>query len=196
MKLSPGCSAGTSLKLAVSGSFGGPDTVADGLLLSGRGSFPRVHTAPLAPQARPPESVTVTASRESGSTVTSHRSRLPLTRRALVTSPSVTVKDSSRKVVFPIPMSSLNATWKLNALAPSCAAGTPLNSAVSGSGSGVSVFRIVPVASASAIVAPEALLSVSVNVSPPSSSESLMIGTLIVFVVSPLPKVSVPLVLV
>ena len=59
---------------------------------------------------------------------------------------------------------------------------------------GVSVSRNVPVAVASSISAPEALLRVSVNVSPPSSSASSVIGTEIVFVTSPAWKVSVPLV--
>ena len=81
------------------GSSCGPATVADGLLLSGLGSSPRVHTAPAVPQARPPGSVIVTASPESGSTVISHRSWRPSTRRACVTSPPVTVNDSSRSVL-------------------------------------------------------------------------------------------------
>ena len=80
------------------GSSSGPATVADGLLLSGLGSSPRVHTAPVVPQSRPPFSVIVTASRESGSTVISHRSCRPSTRRAPVTSPSSTSKASSRIV--------------------------------------------------------------------------------------------------
>ena len=53
---------------------------------------------------------------------------------------------------------------------------------------------MVPVASASAIVAPEALLRASVNVSPPSSTESSTIGTETVLKRSPAGKVSVPLV--
>ena len=87
-----------SPKLAVSGVADAPATVADGLLLRGLGSSPRVHTAPVVAQARLPGSVIATASRESGSTVISHRSWRPSTRRALVTSPAVTVKDSSRNV--------------------------------------------------------------------------------------------------
>ena len=81
------------------GSSSGPATAADGLLLSGRGSLPRVHTAPAVPQSRPPGSVTATASSESGSTVISHRSWRPSTRRACVTLPAVTEKDSSRSVL-------------------------------------------------------------------------------------------------
>ena len=65
-----------------------------------------------------------------------------------------------------------------------------LKLAVSGS---ASMFWIVPVASASAMSAPEALLRVSVNVSPPSSTVSSVTGTEIVFAVSPTRNVSVPL---
>ena len=83
----------------LSGSPAGPATVADGLLLSGLGSSPRVHTAPAVPQALPSGSEIVTASRESGSTVISHRSWRPSTLRAPVTSPSVTEKDSSRRAL-------------------------------------------------------------------------------------------------
>ena len=68
-----------------------------------------------------------------------------------------------------------------------------LNEAVSGSLGGL-MLRIVPVASASEIVAPLALLSVSVTVSPSSSSLSSLIGTATVISVSPASKVSVPLV--
>ena len=57
-----------------------------------------------------------------------------------------------------------------------------------------SASRIVPVASPSAIAAPEASLRVSVSVSPPSSAASSLIGTDTVFVVSPASKVSAPLV--
>ena len=56
------------------------------------------------------------------------------------------------------------------------------------------MFRIVPVASASSISAPAALLSVSVSVSPLSSTASSAIGTEIVFDVSPGVNVSVPFV--
>ena len=56
-------------KLAVNGSLSGPATVADGLLLSGLGSFPRVHTAPAVPQALPP-----------GSEIVHHLARLGLDR--------------------------------------------------------------------------------------------------------------------
>ncbi len=110
-------------------------TVADGLLPSGAGSFPPVHTAPVVPQARPPGRVIVTASRDSCSTSTamSQRSLRPSIRRATVTLPPVTVKDSSRKVSSPIAMSSLKATRKRMAPSPSCAGGILRNSAVSGS---------------------------------------------------------------
>ena len=62
------------------------------------------------------------------------------------------------------------------------------------SSAAASVFRIVPVASASAMSAPDALLRVSVNVSPPSSTVSSVINTETVCVVSPGSNVSVPLV--
>ena len=77
----------------------GTATVTDGLLLSGCGSSPRVQTAPVVPQSRPPGSVIATASRESGSTVISHKSWRPSTRRARVTLPAVTEKDTSRSVL-------------------------------------------------------------------------------------------------
>lgn len=64
--LSPLCSAGTSVKLAVRRSLGGPATVADGLFDSGRPSS--VQMAPLEPQAVVVGSVIVTASRPDGST--------------------------------------------------------------------------------------------------------------------------------
>ena len=75
---------------------GGPATVAEGLFESGRGFSPRVHTAPVVPQSRFPGSVIETSPWPSGLTVISHRSLRPLTRRAPVTSPPVTVKPSSR----------------------------------------------------------------------------------------------------
>ena len=86
-------------------------------------------------------------------------------------------------------MSSLNSTRKLKALWPSCSVGMPLKLAVSAGAPGVSpVFRMVPVAEASAIVAPEALLGVSVNVSPSSSTQPSTIPTDTVFDVSPTAK--------
>ena len=87
-----------SEKLAVSDAAGGPATVDEGLLPSGRGRSPLVQTAPAVPHARPPGSVIVTASRESGLRVISHRSWRPSIRRARVMVPPVTVNDSSRNV--------------------------------------------------------------------------------------------------
>ena len=58
-----------------------------------------VHTAPLAPQSCVSGSRIVTVWSESGSTVISHRSRRPSTRRAPEMSPFVTVNDVSRIVV-------------------------------------------------------------------------------------------------
>ena len=75
----------------------GPATVADSACDSGRPS--PVQIAPLAPQSVVSGSRTVTAPSESGSTVIFHRSRRPSTRRALVTSPPVTVNDASRTVL-------------------------------------------------------------------------------------------------
>ena len=90
--------------------------------------------APETAHSRPPGSAIVMASSEPGSTVISHRSWRPSTRRAPVTSPSLTVNASSRSDWSPIAMSSLNATRKRNARSPSCASGSPSNAAVSGAG--------------------------------------------------------------
>ena len=54
---------------------------------------------PTTPPAGPAGSVIVTSPSESGSTVISHRSWRPSTRRAPVTSPPLTVNASSRSVV-------------------------------------------------------------------------------------------------
>ena len=47
--------------------------------------------------------------------VTSHSVLLPSTRRVSVTSPSFTVKESSRSDCSPLPISWLKATWKRTA---------------------------------------------------------------------------------
>ena len=60
---------------------------------------PRVQIAPETWHSRPAGSVIVTSPSESGSTVISHRSWRPSTRRAPVTSPPLTVNASSRSVV-------------------------------------------------------------------------------------------------
>ena len=134
----PSCSAGACTKLAVSAagaaSSTGPATVAAGVLASCRRFSPRVQIAPETAHSRPPASAIVMASSEPGSTVISHRSWRPSTRRAPVTSPPSTVNESSRIDRKPIPMSSLNATRKWNASSPSCASGSPSNAAVSGAG--------------------------------------------------------------
>ena len=90
-----------------------------------------------------------------------------------------------------MPMSSLNATRNRNA-APSCAAGTSSNDAVSASCG--SLLWIVPVASPSPalIFAPSGFDSVSVNVSPSSGSVSSVIGTVTVRSVSSELNLSVP----
>ena len=146
--LDSSCSAGACTKLAVSGataaSTTGPATVAAGVLVNSRRFPPRVQIAPETAHSRPPGSVIVTASSVSGATVISHRSLRPSTRRAPVTSPPDTVNESSRIDRKPIPMSSLNATRKRNASSPSCASGTPWNSAVSATGSGPSSVVAIP----------------------------------------------------
>ena len=80
----------------VSTTSGGPAIVADGLLLSWTGFSSLLQIAPVVEQARLPGSVIVTASLPSGSTVIVHRSLRPSTRWARVTSPLVTVNESSR----------------------------------------------------------------------------------------------------
>ena len=98
MALSPSVPSASAMPTVGVTAAVGPATVAEGLFESGRGSSPRVHTAPVSPQARSPGSAIETASRPSGSTVISHRSCRPFTRRAPVTSPSSTSKASSRIV--------------------------------------------------------------------------------------------------
>ena len=185
---SPTCAVPPMVGAPVAGVFAdGPSTVADGLFDSSRPSA--VHTAPAALHSRPPGSSTVTAWRESGARVTTHRSARPPDCRTPMALPPATVNAAMPTLAT----SSLNETRKLNvAPAPPCSAGTSEKLAVSGSVD--SVFRIVPVAAASPSSAPEALLSVSVNVSPSSSTASSVIGTDTVFSVSPAAKVSVPLV--
>ena len=121
----------------LSGSSAGPATVADGLLLSCRRFSPRVQIALETWQSRPAGSVIVTSVSESGSTVISHRSWRPSTRRAPVTWPPCTVNESSRIDRKPIPISSLKTTRKRNALAPSCDCGRRSKLAVSADSSGV-----------------------------------------------------------
>ena len=103
----------------------GPLTVADGLLVSRRRFSPLVQIAPDVAQSRPAGSVIVTSPSESGWTVISNRSRRSSTRRPRLTVPPVTANASSRSDRKLIPMSSLNATRKVNALSPSCSAGIP-----------------------------------------------------------------------
>ena len=84
----------------------------------------------------------------------------------------------------------LSATTKTSVLSSSSLA----SASATDSSAAVSAFWIVPIASASAMSAPEALLRVSVSVSPPSSTVSSVTGTETVCVVSPGSNVSVPLV--
>ena len=156
----------------------GPRTVAEGLLVNCRRFSPFVQIAPETPHSRPAGNVTVTSPSESGLTTILNRSRRPSTRLPPVTRPPVTVNASSRNALKLMPMSSLNATRKVNALSPSCSDGTSSNDAVSGVASG-SLLRIVPVASRSPDLspAPSGFDSLSVNVSPSSSWASSVIGT-------------------
>ena len=168
----------------VAGVFGsgpwstGPATVALGVLVNCRRFSPLVQIAPEIPHSRPAGNVIVTSASESGVTVILNRSRRPSTRVPPVTRPPVTVNASSRSALKLMPMSSLNATRKVNALSPSCSDGTPSNDAVSGVASG-SLLRIVPVASRSPSLsrAPSGFDSLSLNVSPSSSWASSVIGT-------------------
>ena len=82
----------------------------------------------------------------------------------------------------------VNAAALVPAL-PSATATSPIDSVGSAA---VSSFVIVPVAVARAIVAPEGLDSVTVNVSLGSTVVSPFTTTAIVFVVCPAVKVSVP----
>ena len=84
----------------------------------------------------------------------------------------------------------LSVTTKTSVLSSSSLA----SASATDSSAVVSAFWITPVASASPRPAPEALLRVSLNVSPPSSTVSSVIGTETVCVVSPGSNVSVPLV--
>ena len=112
----------------------GPSSVVDIVADSARPSL--VHTAPAVSQARPPASVTVTSPSESGLTVTSHRSLRLSTRFARFTLPPDTDNDWSRNVRKLIEMPSLNPILSLNAVFPSCSAGTSTKLAVSGTTAG------------------------------------------------------------
>ena len=91
-----------------------------------------MHTAAGVRQTAPAATVTVTAAPESGSTVSSHRSRRRSTRPADVARPPATATTSSRKrQPFIQPTRSLNASRNVNA-PPSCAAGRPWKRPVSG----------------------------------------------------------------
>ena len=148
---SPSCSAGMPSKRAVSAaepvSTTGPATVAVGVLVSLRRFSPFVQIAPETPHSRPAGSVTVTSPPPSGSTVISNRSRRSSTRRPRVTRPPVTVNASSRKLRKLIPMFSLKATRKVNALSPSCPSGMPSNAAVTAAGPGSGPSTVVEIPS-------------------------------------------------
>ena len=164
-----------------------PATVADGLLLNLRPSS--VQIAPEELQFVVAGSVIVRESVPAGRTLMFHPRSLPcVLRHTRLMLPPLTW-NASCTLRQPAASSSVNVRSNVKS-APVCSSGTFEKLAVSG----VSLFRIVPVASASARSAPEALLRVSVRVSPPSSTVSSVIGTETVFVVSPDWKVSVPLV--
>ena len=111
----------------------GPRTVAEMVFDSARPSF--VQTAAGVPQAAPAATVTVTSAGESGSTVSRHRSLRRSTRPADVARPPDTATTSSRnRRPFIMLSRSLDAILSVNALSPSCAAGTSSNDAVSGPG--------------------------------------------------------------
>ncbi len=95
---SPSCSAGTPENDAVSGSVGGPATVADTDCDSFRPS--EAQMAPAALQSVVSGSVTSTAPRPSGSTVMFQFWLLPcVCRLAFVTLPPLTWNAESRSVV-------------------------------------------------------------------------------------------------
>ena len=85
---------------------------------------------PASPQSPLDDSVTVTSSSESGSTVISNRSLRSSTRCTRVTAPPVAASASSRSEVGLMPTSLTKATWKLNSLSPSWDRGTSLKRAV------------------------------------------------------------------
>ena len=123
----------------------GPRTVAEMVFDSARPSF--VQTAAGVPQAAPAASVTVTSASEFGSTVSRHRSLRRFTRPADVTRPPDTATTSSRnRRPFIMLSRSLDAILSVNALSPSCAAGTSSNDAVSPAGpvSGPSTVVEIP----------------------------------------------------
>ena len=87
VSVSSTCAVPLTVGAPVAGLFGavapfGPVTVAAAVFCSGRGLPPPVQTAPVVPHSRSPGSVMLTAARDSGSTVISHRSLRPSTRRA------------------------------------------------------------------------------------------------------------------
>ena len=188
----PSCASGSSENDAVSAPSAGPGTVAatacDSFLPS------PVQTAPAAVQSRVAGSVISTAPSPSGATSTVQLRALPcVTGPACVTRPPATPSAAPRSAAASTPStSSLNVSVKVNALDPSCASGSPENDAVSGTADPASMLRIVPVAVASAIAAPEAFESVSVKVSPSSSTSSSISRTGTVPAVRPAAIASVP----
>ena len=126
--LSPSCSAGTSSNDAVSGGgpSSGPRTAV--VMLTDNGRPSAVQIAPASPQARFSgcKSETNTTPFDAGTTVISHRSSRPSTRRTPVTEPLITPTLGAS-----IATASLNAIRSVNALSPSCPPGWSSKLAVS-----------------------------------------------------------------
>ena len=166
---------------------GGPATVAETAFESIRPSSAQIASA--AAQSPVAFSVSVVPSPESGRTRTAMRRFFPAsTRFASIRRPfSTSSAPAPNAVSFSPSNSSPKTISNPNRLDPSCAAGRPANSAVSGGTS-----TTVPVASPSATAAPDAFDSVTENVSSSSAAVSWCAATSTVASVSPAANVSVP----
>ena len=80
-------------------SGGGPATVADGLLVSGRGFSPRVQIAPDGPQSSVAGSSIATAASESGCTVIRHPWLLPCASRPTPSTEPPSISNASSRSV-------------------------------------------------------------------------------------------------
>ena len=190
----PLCSSGMPLNAAVIGSGCGPATVAVTLRLSGCDGLPwlvSLHTAPVALQSVVAGSVTTTSSSPSGSMVIFQRSRRLSTRRASLTSPLVISKTWSSLTRYLVVTFWLNLSWnEKSSPSPSCEDGMFRNSAVSAVTSSSMIVPVPP-------DPPERLRksrSWKSKFSRRSSTSSSMIGTVMVFAVSPLRNSAQPLV--
>ena len=108
----------------------GPPTDASTVFESARPSA--VHTAPAAPQSRPPASVTATSRHEPGFTCTRHTP--PPRSSTSFTLPARVSNDAAVGPVPPAPSASLKRTSSASAASPSCSSGTFSNDAVKGCG--------------------------------------------------------------